>query len=178
LKAHITLSARLTGHVLLPGLGVLEHRAAAVLVEALDPVLGDGRPAGDAELLLRLHLGGQAVAVPAEAALHPPPAQRLVARDHVLHVAGEEVPVVGQAVGEGRAVVADVLVAAAFAAGALLHRGLEDLLPAPEVEDLTLDLREAGSRLDLRVGLARRGGAHRVSLGRDAGRGNLPLAPR
>jgi hypothetical protein len=62
----------------------------------------------DAELLLGGHLGGQAVAVPAEAALHPVAPHGLVAGDHVLHVAGEQVAVVGEAVGEGRTVVEHV----------------------------------------------------------------------
>ena len=69
-----------------------------------------GLAPGDAELLLGCHLGGQAVAVPAEPALDPVAAHGLVAGDHVLHVAGEQVAVVGEAVGERRTVVEDVLV--------------------------------------------------------------------
>jgi hypothetical protein len=74
------------------------------------PYLGDRVLGLDAELLLGLHLGGQAVAVPAEAALDALAAHGLVAGDDVLDVAGQQVAVVRQAVGEGRAVVEDVLV--------------------------------------------------------------------
>ena len=66
----------------------------------------------DAELAFGLDLGGQPVGVPAEAALDPVAAHGLVARNDVLDVAGEQVPVVRQAVGERRAVVEDVLVGA------------------------------------------------------------------
>ena len=76
---------------------------------------------GDAELLLGLDLGGQAVAVPAEAALDPLAAHRLVAGHGVLDEAGEQVAVVRQAVGERRAVVEHVLVGV----GAPVDRRLE-----------------------------------------------------
>ena len=74
----------------------------------------------EAELAHRLELGGQAVGVPAEAALDPLAAHRLVARDEVLDVAGQQVAVVRQAVGERRAVVEDELVVAVGAGVALL----------------------------------------------------------
>ena len=102
--------AGLPGDVPLPVLGVAQHRGAAGLVELGHAEVEDLRLAGDAELLLGLHLGGQAVAVPAEAPLDPAAAHGLVARHHVLDVAGEQVAVVRQAVGERRAVVEDVLV--------------------------------------------------------------------
>ena len=70
----------------------------------------------------RLELGGQAVGVPAEAALDLAPAHRLVARDEVLDVAGQQVAVVRQPVGERRAVVEDELVGAVGAGLALLDR--------------------------------------------------------
>ena len=74
------------------------------------------------QLLLGLHLCRKAVAVPAEPALDPPAPHRLVAGDHVLHVAGEEVAVVGEAVGERRPVVEDVLVVVA-ARGSVVAAG-------------------------------------------------------
>ena len=81
-----------------------------MVVEPLDAVVGDLLAPRDAELLLGLHLGRQPVAVPAEAPLDPAAPHGLVAGDDVLDVAGQQVAVVGQAVGEGRAVVEDVLV--------------------------------------------------------------------
>ena len=104
--------ARLAGHVVAPLVGVLQHARPAGIVELVDPELGDRGMAGDAEFLFGLDLGRQAVAVPAEAALDPPPAHRLVARDGVLDEAGQQVAVVRQPVGERRAVVEDELVVA------------------------------------------------------------------
>ena len=61
--------AGLAGDVALPLVGVAQHAGAAGVVELVDAELGDRRMPGDAELLLGLDLGRQAVAVPAEAAL-------------------------------------------------------------------------------------------------------------
>ena len=85
----------------------------------------------DAELPFGLDLGGQAMGVPAESALHPAPAHGLVPRHDVLDVAGQQVPVVRQAVGERRAVVEDELVGAVVPGRSLLDRGLEGLVLAP-----------------------------------------------
>ncbi len=76
--------------------------------------------------------------VPAEASVHLGAAHRLEAREHVLRVPGEQVPVVRQAVGEGRAVVEDPLVRAL----ALRDGRPEGVVVLPEVEDLGLDLGE------------------------------------
>ena len=122
-------------------------------VEGLDAVLLDGLAAGDPEFLLGAHLGGQAVAVPAEAALDAVAAHGLVARDDVLGVAGQQVAVVRQAVGEGRAVVEDELVGAVGAALTLLDRPLEGLLGLPALENPTLDRRVAGAGIDVGVRL-------------------------
>ena len=94
----------------------------------------------------RLQLGGQAVGVPAEAALDALAAHRLVARDQVLDVAGEQVAVVRQAVGERRAVVEDELVRAVLAGVALVDAGLEGAVLLPEREHPLLDLREPRAR--------------------------------
>ncbi len=107
--------AGLAGDVGLPLVGVAQHGAAAGVVERRDAHLLDLGLVLDAELVLGLDLGGQPVGVPAEAALDVPPAHGPVARHDVLDVAGEQVAVVRQAVGEGRAVVEDELVAAVVA---------------------------------------------------------------
>src|SRR5207245_10561778 len=86
--------------------------------------------------------------VPAETALGPPAAHGLVAGDDVLDVAGEQVAVVGQPVGEGRAVVEDELVVAVRAGGTLLDAGDEGAVGVPVLQDPVLDLREPGARRD------------------------------
>ena len=138
--------AGLTGDRLLPLLGVLEHRGAAVLVETLDAVVDDRRPATDGKVLLGFHLGGEAMAVPAEAALDPLALHGLVPGHHVLHVAGEQVTVVREAVGERRTVVEDVFVVL----GPALHALVEGLVGAPPRENSPLDAREVRA-LDMRV---------------------------
>ena len=152
--------ARLAGDVLLPLVGVLQHGGGAVLVELGQAHVLDLALVGDAQLLLRLELGGQAVAVPAEHAVDLLAAHGLVARDDVLDVARQQVAVVRQAVGERRAVVEDVL----FVAVALVDRRLEGSVGAPEVEDAVLQGREAGAAghvaelVGARVGAACGGG--------------------
>ena len=84
-------------------MGVAQHRLAAGRVELLDPHGHDLGLAGDAKEPLGLHLGRQPVAVPAESPLHPPALHRAEPRHHVLDIAGDEVAVVRQAVGERRA---------------------------------------------------------------------------
>jgi len=155
--------AGLPGDVVLPFPGVAQHAAAAGIVER-----GDAHPLDlvlvlDAELLLRLDLGGQAVAVPAEAALHPAAAHGLVARHHVLDVAGQQVAVVRQAVGERRAVVEDVLVAALLPRFACLHAGLERAVLGPVVEDLPLQLGKRRLHRNA-CGLGARGGLASVCV--------------
>ena len=132
--------ACLPGHVLLPLLRVAEHRVAGGLVEGRDAHLLDLALVGDAELALRLELGGQAVRVPAEAAVHLVAAHRLEAREEVLRVPGEQVAVVRQAVRERRAVVEDPLGCAL----ALVDRRLEGAVLLPEREHLALEGGEVG----------------------------------
>ncbi len=146
--------------VALPLRRVLHHRAAAVGVEARDAVLEDAVAAGQAEVLLGAHLGREAVAVPAEAALDAAAAHRAVARHDVLDVAGQEVPVVRQPVGEGRAVVEDELVLAPRAGRTLRDAGAEDPLALPEGEDGLHDGREArlGGHLGVGARAVRRSG--------------------
>ena len=139
----------LAGHVAPPLLGVTHDRSAAVGVEQVDAVGGDAGPAVDLQGLLRLGLGRKAVAVPAEAALDPAPAHGVVAGDDVLDEAGQEVAVVGQAVGEGGTVVEDVLV---LAPGTGLHRGLKGPVLGPVGQDFLLEGRELGLGGDCGVG--------------------------
>jgi len=141
--------AGLAGDDLLPFPGVAQHRAAAVLVEALDAVLDDRGPPADRQLLLGFHLRGQPVAVPAEAALHPLASHRLVAGHHVLHVAGEQMAVMRQPVGEGRAVVEDVLVVCRTGR----HAALESAVVGPALKDPPLYRREIGTGSDRRIRL-------------------------
>ena len=136
--------ARLAGDVLLPLAGVLQHRAAAGLVERRDAHLVDLRLVGDPEDPLGLELGRQAVGVPPEPALDPAAALRLVAPDDVLGVAGQQVPVVRQAVGEGRAVVEDELVGPLLPGRSLVDGGLEGAVRGPVGQDLALDRRQVG----------------------------------
>ena len=149
---------RLPGDVLAPLVGVLEDRLPALRVERLDPHLEDLVGGLDAELAHRLELGGQAVGVPAEAALDPSAAHGLVARDQVLDVAGQQVAVVGQAVGERRAVVEHELVGAVLARVALLDAGPEGVVGLPVGQHPLLDLGEAGSGRDAALRIRGLGG--------------------
>ena len=140
--------ARLAGDVVAPVPGVLQHRLAADLVELLDAQLADLVGRLQPELAHRLELGGQPVGVPAEAPLDPLAAHRLVARDDVLDVAGEQVAVVRQPVGEGGPVVEDELIGPVGAGLASIDRGLEGPVGLPVAQDLLLEVGEAGGRDD------------------------------
>ena len=74
--------------------------------------------------------------VPAKAALHAPAQLGLETPDGVLDVAGQQVAVVGQAVGEGRAVVEDELVAGL---AAVVDGGPEGAVGPPVGQDVLLD---------------------------------------
>ena len=104
--------------------------------------------AGDAEFLLGLDLGGQAVAVPAEAPLDPSAAHRLVARDGVLDEAGQQVAVVREPVGERRAVVEDEFVVAGHARVALFDRALERRRLLPNGQHVLFECRKVRLRVD------------------------------
>ena len=182
--------ARLAGDVVLPLLGVLEHRLLRLRVEGADAHLLDLALLGDAELLHRLELGRQAVRVPAEDAVDLLAAHRLEPREEVLRIAGQQMPVVRKPVGERWAVVEDPLVGAL----ALRDRCPEGVVGCPEREHLTLDLGEARARRDgvgrgvggrsegggARVGHVSPAGASDASCEDDpccrTGRGTTPLA--
>jgi len=100
------------------------------------------------------------VAVPAEAALDAATAQRLVARDHVLHVAREQVPEVWKTVREGRAVVEHELVRAVHARRAVLDAALERALFAPTLGHALLDLGKRDLRGNFGIRRGRAAGVH------------------
>ena len=135
--------AGLAGDVVLPVAGVTQHRLPAGLVELLDAHGQDVVLAGDAEQPFGLDLSGQAVRVPAESALHPVALHGPEPRHQVLDVAGEQVTVVGQPVGERRPVVEHEFVIR----GALLDRGAEGVVFPP-----------VGQRVGFQRGKVRLGG--------------------
>ena len=164
--------AGLTVHVVLPFVRVLEHGGAAGVVELGDAHLLDLVHRLDAQLLLRLKLGGQAVGVPAEDAVDLAALHGLVARDHILGVAGQQVAVMRQAVGERRAVEEHELVLAVVAGRVAVDGLLEGIVFVPIVENVGLQLREARVRSDvgallagcgLGIHMGMGGFAHRVS---------------
>jgi hypothetical protein len=131
----------------LPRIGRAADDRAAELVEAVDPVLEDGDAARHAERGLGLHLHRQPVAVPPEPALDAVAAHRAVARHRVLHEPGEQVAVVGHAVGERRAVVEHEL-----RRRTELDRRLEGAVGPPTVDHRLLQRGEARGAFDVGVG--------------------------
>ena len=73
------------------------------------------------------------MAIPAEASFHSSASHGLIARDDIFHIAGEEMPVVGEAVGERGPVVEHILV---LAAGPLLYRAGESVFICPARQNL------------------------------------------
>ena len=142
--------ACLPGHIVAPFAGVAQHRVATEGVEFLHAHRLDLGLVGDAELAFGLEFGGQAVGVPAEAAFHPLAAHGLVTRHHVFDVAGQQMTVVRQAVGERWAVVEDEL----RAAGPVLDGGGKGVVGVPVAQHVLLDVRE------------RRGAASGLTAGR------------
>ena len=119
-------------HGTAPFADVAHDHGAAGFVERGDAVFADPVGAGDAEGLLGERLDGEAVAVPAEAALDMLATHRLVARDDVLDCAGEQMAVVRKTRGERRAVVEDEGVAVLR----LLQALRKSVVLLPEGEDL------------------------------------------
>ncbi len=141
--------ARLAVHVVLPLVRVLEHGRAAGVVELVDAHFLDLVDGVDAQFLLGLELGRQTVGVPAEHTVDAVALHGLVARDDVLRVAGQQVAVVRQAVGERRAVEEDEFVLAVVPGRTAFDGLLEGVVLLPVVEHGLLELREAGVRRDI-----------------------------
>lgn len=89
--------------------GVAHDNGSALLVVLVDSDLGDGLLAGDTKLLVDLVLDGQAVGVPAEAALDMEPLHGPIAGDNILDGGGQQMAVMGQACRKGRAIVEGVV---------------------------------------------------------------------
>ena len=143
--------AGLAGHIGLPFVGVAQHGRPAGVVERGDPHGVDLGFVGDAQLALYLKFGGQPVGVPAEAALHLEAPHRAVPRDDVLDIAGEQVPVVRQAVGERRPVVKHVFRGPVTAGDG----GAEGVVMEPVLEDLGFqggEIRRAAAWVGAEVG--------------------------
>ena len=128
----------LTGDVVTPLTGVAQHGVATEVVELLDAHLLDLRLIGDPELTFGLEFCGQSVGVPAESPLDLLAAHRLVPRYQILHVTGQQVTVVGQAVGERRPVVEDEL----RSVGSIGDGCGECVVVLPIVENVELDVGE------------------------------------
>ena len=146
--------AALTVHVFTPFVGVLEHGGAAGVVELGDAHLVDVVDRVDAEFLLRFELGRQAVRIPPEDAVDLVALHGLVARDDILRVAGQQVAVVRQAVGERRAVEEHELVLAVIAGRAAFYGFVEGVVGVPIIQHRFLELGEIRVRRDIGALLA------------------------
>ncbi len=139
--------AGLAVDVAVPIVGKPQHAGTAGVIELVDTESGDLRVPADPQLLFGHHLGGKAVAVPTEPAVHLLAGHRAIPGYCVFHEAGEQVAIVGQPVGEGWAVVEHVLVGAI----APVDRGLEGVFGIPGGEDPALHVGER--RLWLHIGI-------------------------
>ena len=86
--------ARLTPDIAPPLIGVLQHARTTGIIEFVDAVRRNFGVTGDAQFLLGFHLCWETVTVPPKATLNTPPPHRLVPRDRILDVAGQQVAVV------------------------------------------------------------------------------------
>ena len=152
--------ACLTMDIVLPLARVLEHRGTAGIIELLDAHALDLVHAVDAKFALGLKLGGQAVGVPAEDPVDLSPLHGLIARNHVLDVPGQQVPVVGQTIGERRTIKEDELVVSMVARGPTVHGLVEGIVTVPVVQHGLLHPGEGWvgchpgqSRVDHRLGV-------------------------
>ena len=101
--------AGLAVDVLFPLVGVLQHGLGAVFIELFQAHVLDLRLFSDTQLLFRLQLGGQTVGIPTEDTRHVIASHRAIARDDILHITGQQVAIVRQAICEWRAIIKDVL---------------------------------------------------------------------
>ena len=125
-------------HNLLPLLNIASDNTPTLLIVLINPHFEHIAPSLDPELLVDLVLDGEAMAVPAEAAGDVVAGHGLESRDDVLDGSGQDVAVVRETGGEGRAIVEDVL---GLVLGAS-QLGLEGLDFGPVLQDLLLVLWE------------------------------------
>ena len=116
---------------LLPHRLIRPDRFTALLDERLDAVVLDLLLAIDADCLLDLKLDGQTVRVPPRLAKHLAPLHRLVARQHILDDARQNVSDVRAAVRRRRTVVERERLAALT----LIHRLLCNMILAPKIRN-------------------------------------------
>ena len=131
--------ARLAGNVFLPIVGVPQHGIASSFVEGRDTHLLDFTLLRDAELAHRFEFCGQAVGIPTKSAVHLLAAHGLITGKQIFRIPGEQVAVMGKAIGERRAVVEDPL----LAAFPLVDRSAEGVILLPERQDSSFDVGEA-----------------------------------
>ena len=132
--------ARLAGNVCFPIFGVFQNRSAAVLIKFVDAEFFDFRATRNAQLTLCFNFRRQTVGVPAKAALYAITLHRLETGNHVFGVAGEQVAVVRQAIGEWRAVVKHEFLGVGGLA--LVNRLLESSVLGPESKNFFFDRRK------------------------------------
>ena len=104
------------------------------------------------EFFFGFHFGRQTMAVPAESALDPASAHRLIARYGVFHETRQQVPVVRQAIGEWRSVVEHELVLAVVAGQSLVDRRSERAVGGPIRLDGFFDCGKVRLGVNLRIG--------------------------
>lgn len=125
-------------HNLLPLLAISHHNLAALVVVDIDAHVQHIFPAVYVELLVDLVFDRQAMAIPPEPPRHMVAIGSLEAGDDVLDGTGEDMAIVGEASGEGRPIVEDVL---GPALGELQLR-VERIYLTPSLQDLLFLLRK------------------------------------
>ena len=145
----------LTVHVVLPLVGVLEHGGAAGIVELVDAHFLDLIDRIDAQFLLGFKLGRKTVRVPTEHTVDLVALHGLVARNHILGVAGQQVAVMRQTVGERRSVEEDEFVLAVIAGRTAFNGLLESIVLLPIIKDGFFQLRKTGVRCHISALLTR-----------------------
>jgi len=131
-------------------------------------VIEDRLAAREVQFLFRMQFGRQAVAVPAEAAVDRLAAHGLKARDQILDEAGDQMAVVRQAVGKGRAVIEHELVSALCET--LIDARLKGAFGFPRLKYRLLQLGEGRAGGGLRIRLASLGIGYGYCHGRCYGR--------
>src|SRR5699024_6772071 len=121
----------LPGDVLLPLVRVTQHRLTALLIEPSDAHLVDLGLVRQTELSLRFEFRGQSVDVPTGTPVDTRATDGLIPGDDILDIAGEQVTVVRQTVGDRRTVIENVRVGAVGTGLTLYDTGLERSIRLP-----------------------------------------------